>query len=223
MEERESSARSLFPEYPRVPELFALEIRGLPEEALRRTREEKGWGVWSIRDQVSHVASLPYRWLLVRWGEVLFGAGLPREEALLGRFDSRMMKDEFYPQISHLMDAMRDSFALAWEVLGAESPESIRDARRISERVPPGARRPGTGEDVRKWREAVTLQAHRTGVWIDPNDADLFHYNLEYTFRHLLWEAYAHLHTIQMHKKAENMRPAVQIPQDGYLAVLTWE
>ncbi len=223
MEERKNSARALFPAYPQVVELFTQETLDLREATLLRRREEKAWGLWSIQDQVSHVASLPYRWLLVRWGAVLFGDDLPRETKLLDRFDDRMMKREYYPKIQGLINVMRDSFSLAWEVLGAESTKSIRDERNVSERVSVGMRRPGTNEDVRKWRENVTLKAHSTGVWIDPHDAELFRYNLEYTFRHMLWEAYAHLKTIQMHKKEENMKPIGRIPQDGYISVLKWE
>ena len=223
MQERENSARALFPEIPQVVELYAKETKNLPEETLRRTREEKSWGSWSIQDQVSHVASLPYRWLLIRWGAILFTDELPRDKGLFERFDGRMMKDEYCPQIQDLIDVMRDSFALAWEVLGAETTESIRDGRKISERVPRGMIRPGTGENVRQWRENVTLKAHRTGVWIDPEDTELFHFNLEYTFRHMLWEAYAHLKTIQMHKKEEDLEPLVSIPQEGYICVLKWE
>ena len=223
MQMRGNAARALFPKIPQVADLYGIETDGLSEEALRRTREEKSWGLWSIRDQVSHVASLPYRWLLVRWGAILFGDALPRDEALLERFDGRMMKEAYYPQIQDLIGAMRDSFALAWEALGAETTESIRDGRHISERVRVGMMRPGTGEDVRRWRENVTLKAHRTGVWIDPDDAELFHFNLEYTFRHMLWEAYAHLKTIQMHKKEEGLEPLVNIPQEGYIRVLKWE
>ena len=223
MRERENSARALFPEFPQVVELYAQEIDGLPEEILERVREEKSWGLWSIRDQVSHVASLPYRWLLIRWGDILFGDHLPRDKKLFERFDGRMMKNEYCPQIQDLIDVMRDSFALTWEVLGAETTESIRNERKISERVPQGMIRPGTGEDVRQWRENVTLKAHRNGVWIDPEDTELFHFNLEYTFRHMLWEAYAHLKTIQMHKKEEHIEPLVNIPQDGYISVLRWD
>ena len=223
MQDRENPARALFPEFPQVVDLYRQETQGLPEAVLHRTRGEKSWGLWSIRDQVSHVASLPYRWLLIRWGAILFGDALPRDKALLDRFDKRMMKDEYCPKIQDLIGVMRDSFALAWEVLGAETTESIRDGRNITERVPHGMIRPGTGEDVRRWRENVTLKAHRTGVWIDPEDTELFHFNLEYTFRHMLWEAYAHLKTIQMHKKEEGLEPLAQIPQEGYLLVLKWE
>ena len=94
MQERENSARALFPEIPQVVELYVKETKNLPEETLRRTREEKSWGLWSIQDQVSHVASLPYRWLLIRWGAILFGDDLPRDKKLFERFDGRMMKEE---------------------------------------------------------------------------------------------------------------------------------
>ena len=158
MQMRGNAARAIFPEFPQVIKLYTKETRDLPEEVLRRTREEKSWGLWSIQDQVSHVASLPYRWLLVRWGAILFGDALPRDKSLLERFDGRMIKDEYCPQIQDLIGVMRDSFALAWEVLGAETTESIRDERKISEHVPHGKIRPGTGENVREWRENVTLK-----------------------------------------------------------------
>ncbi len=223
MQLRGNAARTLFPEILQVADLYEVETNDLSEETLRRTREEKSWGLWSIQDQVSHVASLPYRWLLIRWGAILFGDTLPRDESLLKRFDGRMMKDKYYPKVQDLIGVMRDSFALAWEVLGTETTESIRNGRNITERVPRGMIRPGTSEDVRRWRENVTLKAHRTGVWIDSDDQDLFHFNLEYTFRHMLWEAYAHLKTIQMHKKEERLEAIVQIPQEGYIRVLKWD
>ena len=215
-------ARELFPAYPRVPALFRAEVEGLGEAQLDRKRPEKSWGLWSIRDQVSHMASVPYRWLLVRWGKVLFGERLPRDPELLRTgFSGRMMNPERFHAIGGLLAAQEDAFALAWEVLGRETLGSLR-AREISEHLPWGTRRPGETEDVRAWRER-SLSAHPASFRRDPADPDIIHFNLEYTFRHILWEGYAHLRTIQKHKEAEGLPPRSEIPQEGYLRILQWE
>jgi len=220
----ETPARSVFPEYPRVPEMFARETAGLGEAQLDRRRAEKSWGQWSIREQVSHVASVPYRWLLIRWGSVLFPGGLPRGEDLVRKgFSDRMMNPARCRELGALLAAMADAFSLAWDVLGGETLGSLRARGPITERVPPGTVRGPEAEDVRAWRENVNRKAHPRGIWTPPGDPDLFHYDLEYTFRHILWEAYAHLRTVQMHKRAEGLPPAVDIPPGGYLDVLTWE
>ena len=39
---------------------------------------------------------------------------------------------------------------------------------------------------TREWTENVTIKTHPTGFWRDETDPDLFHYDLEYTFRHVL-------------------------------------
>jgi len=214
--------RELFPDYPRVPALYRAEVEGLTEAQLDRRRPEKSWGLWSVRDQVSHMASVPYRWILNRWGGILFGDGLPRDPELLRTgFSGRMMNPARFHAIGDLLAAQEDAFALAWEVLGRETRGSMR-AKEITERLPPGARRPPAYEDVRAWRE-LSIKPHPTGAWLDPADPDLFHFDLEYTFRHILWEAYAHLKTIQMHKRAEGLPPRSEIPDEGYVRILTWE
>ena len=215
-------ARELFPAYPCIPSLYRAEVEGLSEAQLDRKRPEKSWGLWSIRDQVSHMASVPYRWLMSRWGKILFPDKLPRDPELLRTgFSGRMMNPERFHAIGGLLAAQEDAFALAWEVLSGETLGSLR-AREISEHLPWGTRRPGETEDVRAWRE-LSLSAHPTGHRKDPADPDLIHFNLEYTFRHILWEAYAHLRTIQKHKETEGLSPRAKIPHEGYLTVLRWE
>ena len=216
-------ARSLFPDYPRIPPLFAAEVEGLTEAQFDRRRPEKGWGLWSVREQVSHVASVSYRWMLLRWGPALFGEDLPRERSLADTGGAeRMMDPARFRAMADLLVALEDAFALAWEILGGETLGSLRE-KTIAERVPAGSRRPPAYESVRAWRERVTLKAHPGGVWPDAREPDLFHYTLEFTFRHILWEAYAHLKTIQMHKRAEGLPARAALPETGYLKVLSWD
>ena len=78
-----TSGRSLFPEYPHIPSMYAEEVKGLADSQVDRIRPEKSWGHWSIRTQVSHSAWVCYLWFLLRWGPVLFGNDLPRWASLV--------------------------------------------------------------------------------------------------------------------------------------------
>jgi hypothetical protein len=214
--------RSLFPEYPSLAGMYEKEVEGLTDEQLDRHRPEKGWGIWSIRDQVSHMAFVAYRWFLFYWGKTLFGEALPRDASLAdpGGAD-RMLDPACFHTMYDLLAALRDGFDLAWEILGGETLGSLREKVQ-SRRVPADSPWP-SGDTMRAWTENVMLKVHPNGYWRDQQDPDLFHYNLEFTFRHVLWEAYAHLRTIQMHKKAGGLDPIVTIPEVGYLTVLKWE
>ena len=64
----ESPGSALFPEFDTLYELIANEVEGLTDEQLDWTSEDYGWAEWSIRVQLSHMASLIYRWLILRWG-----------------------------------------------------------------------------------------------------------------------------------------------------------
>ena len=68
-------ASRLFPEYAGLYDLIAAEVEGLTDAQLDWTSERFEWAEWSIRRQTSHMASLLFRWLIVRWGDVLFPEG----------------------------------------------------------------------------------------------------------------------------------------------------
>ena len=72
----------LFPEYSRLAGMYRNEVEGLTENQLDRRRPEKSWGLWSVRDQVSHMAMVNYRWYLGNWGPILFGGEWPRDKSL---------------------------------------------------------------------------------------------------------------------------------------------
>ena len=67
------------------------------------------------------------------------------------------------------------------------------------------------------------MKAHPGCFRQDETDPTLFHYNLEFTFRHVLWEGFAHLKTIQAHKQAMNLPLFNNLPEEGYLKFLKWE
>jgi hypothetical protein len=214
--------QSAFPEYPYLAGMYEREVQGLTSAQLDRRRLGKSWGRWSIREQVSHMAFVSYRWFLHYWGETLLGKNLSRDHTLThtGGTD-RLMDPLRFHKMADLLSALRDGFDLAWEILAGETLGSLRQKVRFRP-ISPDERWP-SGDSFRDWTENVVLKVHPNGFWRDETDPDLFHYNLEWTFRHVLWEAYAHLKTIQMHKIEEDLTARVSIPKVGYLTVLQRE
>jgi len=215
--------RELFSEYPFLAPMYIQEVRGLTEAQIDRRRPEKSWGRWSIREQVSHMAYVNYRWFLQNWGEALFGKNPPRDMRLAdtGGAD-RMLDPKRFHAMSDLLLALEDGFDLAWGILGQETLGSLRQKAQ-SRRIPAGQRWP-SGDSLREWTENVILKVHPSGYWRDERDPDLFHYDLEFTFRHVMWEAHAHLRTIQAHKAAEDLDFHIPLDEEtGYLKALRWE
>ncbi|MFQ5691851.1 MAG: hypothetical protein ACE5IM_02240 [Nitrospinota bacterium] len=214
--------RALFPEYSSLPGMFAEEVRGLAEDVLDRRRPEKGWGLWSIREQVSHVAWIPYLLFLVHWRETLFGEDLPRDITLVqtGGAD-RMLDPNRFHAMDDLLAALEDGCALGREILEEETRVSLRG--KVLHRTVPRDLVWATGERVRDYIEGLVMPAHPGGYWKDDEDPDLFHQTLECALRHFIWEAYVHLKTIQMHKRAEGLAPRVPVPEVGYIPRLVWE
>jgi hypothetical protein len=214
--------RALFPEYHRIHGMYEREVEGLTDGQMDTLQPEKSWGIWPIRRQVSHIASVHYRWFLQTWGETLFGENPPRDISLTdtGGTD-RYLDPKRFHEMPDLLTALKDATALALEILGGETLGSLRE-KTLTRRIDPNDTF-ATGENRLEWTKNVTLKAHSSGYWQDENDPGLFHFDLEYTFRHILWEAYAHLKTIQAHKKAMGLGVRVDIPEVGYLKYLKWE
>ena len=206
-----------------MPNMFREEVHGLTDEQLDRHRKDKGWGGWSIREQVSHVAWIPYLHFLLFWGETLFGEGLPRNIELVHASGAdRMLDRKNYWTMEQIFFAFDDSCHLAQSILKHETVESLRKkvlARKVSNEM-----KWPTGESVKEYLETLVIPAHTGGYWKDVEDPNLFHQNLESTFQHCLWEAYVHLKTIQMHKQEEGLEPVSPYPEgEGYIPRLVWD
>lgn len=214
--------QKIFSEYPEIPGMVEKEIQGLTDDQLDIVRPEKSWGAWSIRRQVSHIAYAHYRWFLDIWGATLFGDNPPRDKNLIdtGGTDRLMDPKRFY-EMQDLLAAVQDASTFAWEILGNETLGSLREKKQS--RHIPEDHQWSTGDGLREWTENIVMKAHPRGFWKDENNSDLYHYDLEQTFRHVLWEAYAHLKTIQAHKQAMGHSVQVDIPVVGYVKYLKWE
>ncbi len=216
-------AKSLFPEYGVLPAMYAREVAGLTGEQLDARRPQKSWGLWSIREQVSHMGYVHYRWFLQVWGKTLFGENLPRPKSLYdtGGTD-RLLDPARFHEMDDLLAAYADGCRLALDILENETAHSLREKTKRRE-VPRDYAWP-SGDKYVDWLENVVLKAHPRGFWRDAERDDVFHYDLEWTFRHVAWEGLAHLRTIQAHKHAEGLAPANTLEEaTGYLAALTWE
>lgn len=216
-------ATEIFPEYARLPGMYAREVEGLTGGQLDLKQPGKSWGIWSIREQVSHMGYVNYRWFLEVWGEFLFGENLPRPISLYdtGGAD-RLLDPGRFHEMGDLLAAYEDGCHLALDILKNETRESLREKTKIRE-VPRNYEWP-SGDRYIDWLENVVLKIHPDGFWRDGKKDNVFHYNLEWTFRHVLWEGYAHLKTIQAHKQAQGIEAKTTLDEGvGYLAALTWE
>ena len=209
----DSPGTGLFPQFgPELYGLLASEVEGLTDEQLDWHSEQWEWSKWSIRLQVSHMSSFVRSWLLQRWGDQLFPEGTSGLGEM-GEYErstsgSWLNEDRFWtlPVLLHQWEL---SIALARHVLEKETVASMR-------RMQVSA--PGNSEF---WR--LALPAHATGMNRDPSDPDSILLSLEATFRHIYYEFTTHLYNVQRLKRAQGLASAIQVPQEGYWVMSTWD
>ena len=125
----DSPGSALFPEFDTLYDLIANEVEGLTDDQLDWTSEEYGWAEWSIRVQLSHMASLIYRWLILRWGDVTFPNGEHGVEDVNGLaaspFDRRMDDTKYY-ELQDILTKLREGIDLARRVLAERNVGFLR-------------------------------------------------------------------------------------------------
>ncbi|MDA0770196.1 MAG: hypothetical protein O2821_08250 [Chloroflexi bacterium] len=200
----------LFPQFEDlIYDMIAVEVSGLADQHLDFESDRWGWSAWSIRRNVSHMASGDFRWLLQRWGKRLFTKGVPQvddlDRILSTEFDRRL-DENVYWQIEDITGVLRRSLDLAWSVLSQETVASLRSKEL---RVNIGGL---------PWAEV-----HPNGVRVDPADPTQADVTLEATFRHRYFEYITHLYNIQRLKRAQGLTTSVNIPFEGYWAAKGWD
>ena len=212
----------VFPEYRNLADLFREETNGLPQELWEWKLPEKSWGAWSIKEQISHTAWIPYLFFLEFWPPVLYPDSLPRDNSLVdtGGAD-RMLDPARFPENSDVLAALDDACALCREVLLKETLATLRN-KELPRKYSPD-RTWSNGERVMDYLQNLVLPAHERGFRKDGKDPFLYYQTLECTFQHILWEAYVHLITIQEFKRFQGLPIHRNVPRDGYAAMLTWE
>ena len=206
----DAPGRSLFPEYDTLYNLIAAEVQGLTDEQLDWRSEQWEWADWSIRTQVSHMASLLYRWLTVRWGETLFldgGHGVSDVAGIASSPSDRRLDDDKYHALPTILEVLKDGIALAQRVMDE------RDVGFLRSHTIPHQRSP-------QW--VLMFQAHPSGI--EPTSAvEQGTISLEATLRHMYFEEVTHLYNIQRLKRAQGLPTVVDVPRVGYWVLEGWD
>ena len=208
----DSPATDLFPQFQDgLYQMVAAEARGLSEAQLDFESDRWEWSKWSIRRNLSHVASGDFRWIWVRWGPQLFPQGLPNGPELDALCDSphdRRLDESKYWDVEVILEKVRQGLDLCWSVLSTETVGSLRT--KVLE-TPSNA----------LWAEHREI--FPDGVREYPGDASKVYMTLEATFLHRYYEYLAHLYNIQRLKKAQGLEPVVEVPFEGYWALPGWD
>ena len=202
----------LFPQFEsELYRMVATEVEGLTDPQLDFESDRWEWSKWSIRRNVSHVASGDYRWLVLRWGDQLFPQGLPDAADLEWLADSpydRRLDEEKYWRIDAILGKVRDGLGLSQLVLTRETVGSLRAKDLKSDKNP-------------FW--PIFAPAHPTGIREDPSEPDHIYISLEATLRHRYFEYTTHLYNVQRLKRAQGLSARVELPFEGYWALPGWD
>ena len=206
----DSPGAVLFPEYASLYDLIAPEVAGLSDAQLDFDSDRWEWSKWSIRRQLSHMSSLIYRWLLIRWGDVLFPDGDHGVEDVKGLADSdfdRRMDDNRYRQLPVVMGKLKEGIDLAQRVLADRSVGFLRGHTYAQPQSP-------------QW--GLMIGAHSTGVTpaVDGGEGTI---TLEATMRHVYFEETTHLYNIQRLKRAQGLPAVADVPKVGYWVQDGWD
>ena len=205
----DAPAARLFPEFDGLYDLIAREVDGLTDAQLDFVSDSWGWAEWSIRMQLSHMASLTFRWMLIRWVDVLFPDGHDVED-VAGMADSpsdRRLDDDVYRDMDVIMPKLREGIDLVRSVLASHDAGFARTAT-----IPYGM------DGV--W--VLMSQAHPTGL-TPGEDGDEGRMTLEATIRHVYFEETTHLYNIQRLKRAQGLPTVVDVPRVGYWVLPDWD
>ena len=200
---------ALFPEYETLCELIAKEVEGLTDEQLDWTSDRWEWARWSIRRQTSHMASLLFRWLVVRWGDTLYPDGEHGVDDVRGvaMSDNDRALDTRYHSMDVILEKLCEGMALAQAALSERTAGFLRAHTLV------------TSYDAR--REFIN-RAHPHGIAMDAG-AGTETTTLEATFRHMYFEETTHLYNIQRLKRAQGLPTVVDVPRVGYWALDGWD
>ena len=205
-------AATLFPEFDTLYDLIANEVDGLTDSQLDWTSDDYAWAEWSIRVQLSHMASLIYRWLLIRWGDVIYpnsDHGVDDVEGLgMSPFDRRMDDTKYY-DLPIILDKLDEGINLARRILRERDVAFLR-SHSVSMQLS------GT------WDLMIHAFPQNAGVSLnaDTNEVTML---LEGTMRHIYYEEVTHLFNIQRLKRAQGLATVSELPRAGYWTVEGWD
>ena len=206
----DSPASTLFPEFDTLYDLIADEVQGLTDAQLDWTSEDYAWAEWSIRNQLSHMASLLYRWLILRCGDNLFpyhDHGIADIQSIADSPSDRRLDDDKYWEVPVILEMLDGGIQLARRVLSERTVEFMH-----SHSV--------TSEASASWD--MMLRAHPEGITIS-EDKTMRIMRYDAMVRHIYFEETTHLFNIQRLKRAQGLPTVSEVPKVGYWAVEGWD
>lgn len=205
-------ATDLFPQFKdKLYRMVSDELSGLSDEQLDFESDKWGWSQWSIRRNLSHMASGDIRWFWLRWGKELFPNGLPNGDEMDQLMDSpydRRLDETKYWELDVLLAKLKQALEFAHSILEAETVESCQ-SKKIE------------NNNGGMWVDL--MEAGYRGIRADESDPDKIYISLEATFRHRYFEYITHLYNIQRLKRAQGLIAVASIPIEGYLALPGWD
>ena len=208
----DAPATDLFPQFQHeLHRMVSREVAGLTDERLDWRSARWEWSKWSIRRQVSHMATFVQSWLLRRWGGQLF----PQGTAHLGPLadfsplpSGPWLEEDKFWALPELLEQIDASMRLAQHVLASETVGSMRTKEVSAPRT-------------HFWDLAAP--AHSAGFRHDSAESDGICLTLEATFRHLYYEFTTHMFNIQRLKRAQGLAAKAEIPSEGYWVLSHWD
>ena len=206
----DSPASALFPEFDSLYDLIANEVKGLTDSQLDWTSEEYAWAEWSIRNQLSHMASLTYRWLILRCGDALFPDGehgVSDVQSIADSPSDRRLDDSKFWELPVILEMLDGGIRLTRQALSDRTVGFMQ-----SHSV--------TSEASASWD--MMLQAHPEGITIS-EDKTMRIMRYDAMIRHIYFEETTHLFNIQRLKRAQGLPTVSKVPRVGYWAVEGWD
>ena len=204
--------RTMFQDYWRIDSLVRAEVSELDDSILDWTSDHWGWSSWSIRQQTSHMASIPVRWLIGKWADQLFSDKLPMSPTRYAIFNSkqhdRRLDDQVFWHIEEILSALDEAISISKHVLINTTIQKARTM--VVYRAPSD-----------QWNLMRTV--HPDGIFPDPTTGAMICKDLVATFRHIQNEFYTHIFNIQRAKIALGIEPIVKLPDAGYHKAIGWD
>ncbi len=190
--------------------MISNEVEGLTDDQLDWRSDEYAWADWSIRVQISHMASLIFRWLILRWGDDLFpdgDHGVDDVEGLGASPFDRRLDDTKYFTLPDILEKLEQGIELARRVLAERSVGFLRSH---------------TLTQTLDGMWVTMIKAHPTGVTAtDPPNRVIM--QLEGSIRHIYFEEITHLFNIQRLKRAQGLPTVSELPRVGYWVLEGWD
>lgn len=194
--------------------MAAAEVAGLTEEQLDFESDKWGWSGWSIRRNLSHMASGNFRWFWQRWGLQMFPGGAPpnapgpkETKAMTQSKYDRRLDEDLYWDVALILEKLHQGLALGQLILSNETAGSLRTKE-------------FEFSDTGEWPWFYKVH---TGLRRDTVVPTKVWYTLETIFRHRYFEHITHLYNIQRIKLAQGLTTNAEVPIEGYMALPGWD